>query len=60
MLEMEITRVKGIGEKKALAILRHFKTKTALYNATVEELCQVAKIKPETARELQLFLEQLK
>lgn len=56
MLEMEITRVKGIGNKKALALIRHFKTKTALKAASLEELAKTAKINEETAKELQLFL----
>ncbi len=47
-----LTEVKGIGEKKQKALLRAFKTKKALKDATVEQLMEAAKIKEETAREL--------
>lgn len=46
---LELTSVKGIGEKKAMALLKQFKTKAALKSATPEELKQAAKISDETA-----------
>lgn len=57
--ELEITRVKGIGEKKALALLKHFKTKQGLKEASVEELASVAKINKETADRLYLYIQEI-
>ena len=54
--ELDLTKVKGIGEKKALALLKEFKTKQGIRAATVEELMEAAKISRETAEELQLFV----
>ncbi len=36
-----LTQIEGIGEKKSKALLKHFKTVTAIKNATVAQLCQV-------------------
>ncbi len=47
-----LTEVKGIGEKKQKALLRAFKTKKALKEATVQQLMEAAKIKEETAIQL--------
>lgn len=58
--EITLTRVDGIGEKKANTILKHFKTKDALHSATIEELRQVAKINEKTATELYNFIQQMK
>ncbi len=57
--ELEITRVKGIGEKKALALLKHFKTKQGLKDASAEELAKVAKVNKETADELYLYIQEI-
>ena len=38
-LGTSLTTVKGIGEKRAKALLRHFKTVAAVKNASVDELC---------------------
>ena len=54
--ELELTKIKGIGEAKALALIKHFKTKQALKEATAEEIAAVAKIKPDKANEVQLFI----
>lgn len=54
--ELTLTQVDGIGDKKAAAILLHYKTKAALKSATVEELRQVAKISEKTAAELHKLL----
>lgn len=55
-LEITLTRVKGIGEKKATAILKKFKTKEALKNATVEEIMKTAGVKRDVAEELCNFI----
>lgn len=47
---LELTSIKGIGEKKALALLKQFKTKKGLKAATLDELRQTAKVNEETAR----------
>ncbi len=57
--ELELTKVKGIGEKKALALLKKYKTKQAIREATVEELIETAKINRETAENLHLFIQEM-
>lgn len=57
--ELELTKVKGIGEKKALALLKKYKTKQAIREATVEELIETAKINRETAENLYLFIQEM-
>lgn len=49
---LELTRVKGIGEKKAAKLIAAFKTKEALKSATVDEIAKEAGISFETAAEL--------
>ena len=58
-LEITLTRVKGIGDKKAAQILSRFRTRAELLEATPEQLAQAAKLKPETAQEIYLFLHAL-
>ena len=56
--EMELTRIKGIGEAKAMALLKEFKTKKAMKEATAEQLAQAAKLNKEVAEELYLFIQE--
>ncbi|MBR1739848.1 MAG: excinuclease ABC subunit UvrC [Ruminococcus sp.] len=49
---LELTSVKGIGDKKAEKLIKTFKTKEALKAATKEELMQTAGINEQTAEEL--------
>ena len=56
MLELELTRINGIGEKKARAILKRFKSRTELKNASVEELAVMAKVSQDKAREIIDFI----
>lgn len=58
MLELKLTQIPGIGEKKALCLYRHFKTKTALLSAKPDEIANIAKIKEEKAEEILNFLSQ--
>lgn len=58
-LEITLTRVKGIGDKKAAQILSRFRTRAELLEATPEQLAQTAKLSAETAQELFLFLHAL-
>ena len=41
VLQTTLTRIEGIGPARAKALLRHFKTISAIYSASVEELCAV-------------------
>ncbi len=57
--ELELTRVRGIGEKKALLLLKKYKTKQAIREASVEELMETAKINRETAENLHLYIQEI-
>ena len=56
---LELTKVKGIGEKKALTLLKKYKTKQAIRLASVEELMETAKINRETAENLHLYIQEI-
>ena len=55
--ELELTKIKGIGEKKALTLLKEYKTKQGIKAASVEQLMETAKISRETAEELYVFVQ---
>ncbi len=55
---LELTEIKGIGEAKVRALLRQFRTKAAMKDATVEQLRQAAKISEEKAKELYDFIQE--
>lgn len=57
--ELTLTRVEGIGHKKAEALLKAFKTKTELREATPEQLQKAAKISEKTAQELWNYIQAL-
>lgn len=57
--ELELTRVKGIGEAKAMLLLKEFKTKKAMKEATPQQLAQAAKLKKEVAEELYLYIQEI-
>jgi len=48
----EFTAVKGIGEKKALKLMSHYKTKENLRKASVEELSKILSVNLSIAEEL--------
>ena len=48
----ELTKVRGIGEKKAQRIIAQYKTVSNLKNATAEQLANAAGVNMQTAREL--------
>ena len=50
--QLELTRVKGIGDAKAKKLILHFKTAEALKKADVSELKAVAGVSEQTAEEL--------
>ena len=56
--ELELTRVRGIGEAKAMALLKEFKTKKAMKEATAEELAKAAGVGKSVAEELYLFIQE--
>ncbi len=55
----ELTKVKGIGEKKAQKLIIAYKTKEALKNATVEELALKAGVNINIANELYELIQSL-
>lgn len=55
---LELTEIKGIGEAKAQALLKEFKTKAGLKAASAEQLRSTAKISPEKAQELYDFIQE--
>jgi excinuclease ABC subunit C len=40
MLSTTLTKIDGVGEKKSKALLKHFKTITAIREASIDELCR--------------------
>lgn len=56
--ELELTRVRGIGEAKAVALLKEFKTKKAMKEASAEELAKAAGVSQSVAEELYLFIQE--
>ncbi len=56
---VRLTECEGIGEKKAAALLKAFRTKKALKEASAEELREVAKLSAEKAETLKAFIETL-
>lgn len=55
MLHSELEEIKGIGEKKRIALLKHFKTINAIKNATFEQLLEVDGISKTNAESIQSF-----
>ncbi len=52
MLNSELTAIEGIGQAKANALLKHFKTMKAIKSASVSELCAVAGINEALAQKI--------
>lgn len=57
--QLELTKVKGIGEKKAVKLMTEFKTKENLKKATAEELAKAAGINTATAEELYMVIQDM-
>lgn len=51
-MKLELTQVKGIGEKKAVKLMTEFKTKDNLKKASAELLAKTAGVNEETAKAL--------
>lgn len=47
-----LTKIEGIGEKKAKAVLKHFKTINTVRNASIEELMQISGISEKNANDI--------
>lgn len=58
-LSTSLTKINGIGNSKAKALLKHFKTITAIKNATVDELQEVNSISENNAKEIYQFYHKL-
>lgn len=56
-IHSSLTNVKGIGDKKAIKIMLHFKTLDALKSATIQELKSVAGVNQEVAKALFEFIQ---
>lgn len=54
-LSMSLTEIEGVGEKRARALLKHFKTITAVKSATAEELQDVDGISKKIAEAIYDF-----
>lgn len=57
-LALTLTGIDGIGESKAKALLKHFKTLTAIRSASVEELCKAEGIQRKTAEKIYAYYHQ--
>jgi excinuclease ABC subunit C len=55
-ISSQLTNVKGIGEKKAIKLMLHFKTTENLKSATVDEIKAVAGVSYETAENLSRYI----
>lgn len=50
--QLELTKIKGIGEKKAIKLMTEFKTKDNLKKASIEEIAKAAGINLNAAQQL--------
>lgn len=57
--QLELTKVRGIGEKKAQKLLLHYKTMARMRQASPDELAKVAGVRIETAQELFDLLQEM-
>lgn len=58
-LSTSLTKIEGIGEKKARLLLKHFKTVAAIKNAQVSELAAVVGISSKNAEDIYNFYHKL-
>lgn len=58
-MSITLTRVEGIGEKKASTLLKEFKTKEALKSATPEQLSKTAKVSDKIGQALWEFIQEV-
>lgn len=55
LLSRELTQIKGIGQKKADTLLKHFKTISKIKSASIEDLLKVKSISKQNAEEIVNF-----
>ncbi len=58
-LSTSLTKIEGIGDAKAKALLKHFKTVAAIKNASIEELAEVKTISLANAESIYQFYHKL-
>ena len=59
VLALALTKVRGIGEKKAQKLLLHYKTILQMQKATPEELAKVAGVNLKIAQELYAVVQEI-
>ncbi len=52
MLNATLTKIEGVGDKKSKALLKHFKTVSAIKQANIDELCKAEGINRATAQKV--------
>ncbi len=52
MFNTTLTKIEGVGEKKSKALLKHFKTISAIKSANIDELCKADGINRATAEKV--------
>ncbi|MBR7008179.1 MAG: excinuclease ABC subunit UvrC [Ruminococcus sp.] len=57
--QLELTKVRGIGEKKAVKLLTTFKTKEALKAATTQDIAAAAGVNADTAAQLKAVIDEM-
>ena len=57
--QLELTKVKGVGEKKAAKLITTFKTKDVMKAASVEEIGRVAGVNADTAAALKEIIDEM-
>ena len=57
--QLELTMVKGVGDKKAAKLITTFKTKEAMKGASVEQIAQTAGVNAETAAQLKAIIDEM-
>ena len=55
MIKSELLEIKGVGKKRATALLKHFGSMKKIKNASIEELSEVSGITADTAKEINNF-----
>ena len=57
--QLELTKVRGVGDKKAAKLITTFKTKEAMKAATVEQIAATAGVNAETAQKLKDIIDEM-
>lgn len=56
-LKSELSNIEGIGQKRQVELIRHFKSVSAIFEASEEELCEVQGISAELAHRIRAYAE---